>query len=237
MRLKAILVVIFILFSAYANLKAQNLLNGTVLDQVSNEALSQIKVINISNKAETQSDSKGEFQISAKVNDLLVFRAIGYRIDTVLVIGLKPLRHYLLADVNNLQTVRVNRIADYKEQYRLVLRNAKSVSMVQGKPLRISPSRLFGREGKQARYFKRMIKREQYELEIDRKFNAKTITAILPLKQPDLDAFIIRYRPSLSFVRRADADDFKFYLIDAYNKFKRLLPEQKKLVELKADVQ
>lgn len=226
---------LLLLTISYHATKAQTQqIQGRVLDQVTNEALSKVRVTNISRKVETVSKTNGAFQVLAAKNDLLAFEAAGYRTDTVLITEFKPLKQYLLADVNTLQMIRVNRIANYKKQYAQVLRKARAISLRQGRGLLFSPSRYFGREGRQARYFKKMIKKEQLELEIDRKFNAKTITAILPLKQPDLDVFIQLYRPSLAFVRRADAEDFKFYLIDAYNKFKLLPPEKRKLIELEA---
>jgi hypothetical protein len=226
---------LFLLLYLGFTTKAQTLLEGVVLDQVSNQLLDQIHIINISNKKETVSNAKGEFKISANLNDLLVFTSLGYTTDTVLVIGFKQLKHYLKADVNNLRTVRVNGTSNYKEKYAQTLNKANPILLKPGRGLLFYPSSYFSREGRQTRYFKRMIKKEQAELKIDQMFNPKTVTAILPLKQPELDAFLVLYRPSLAFVSRADADDFKFYLLDAFNKFKLLSTEKKVLPQLKIE--
>ena len=74
-----------------------------------------------------------------------------------------------------------------------------------------------------------MLKRGVKESPIDNWFTPKNIQAILPLKQPELDAFLVMYRPTLKFVKKADANDLKFYLIDAYDKFK-LLPADKRVL-------
>lgn len=221
-------------FSLQVN--SQTKVEGFVMDQISNERLSQIQVLNLNSGADVISDAKGQFEIAAKLNDLLVFRSIGYRSDTVLVINFKQLKHYMLASVHNLKTVQVRQTSDYKKQYATVLNRANPILLKPGRGLLFYPTSYFSREGRQARYFKRMIKAEQGELEIDRKFNRNTVTAILPLKQPELDGFMIQFRPTLAFVRRADAEDFKFYLIDAYNKFNDFPPEKRRVTVLKSGI-
>jgi hypothetical protein len=235
MGFKTFIVIVFI-GGALANLplRAQNLVEGYVLDQVSNQALAQVHVVNISHRTEVVSNAKGEFKIAASVNDLLVFRTFGYVSDTVLVTNFKPLKHYLKTDVNNLNTVSVTGTRNYKKQYAQTINKANAVLLTPGRGLLFYPSSYFSRAGRQARYFKRMIKKEQTELMIDQKFNRKTVAELLPLKQPELDAFIMLYRPSLAFVKRADQSDFKFYLINAYNQFKLLPPEKRKVVALKS---
>ncbi len=234
MRFK-LLTILCLLLVVFFNAKAQKPLEGVILDQVSNQVLDQIHIINITNKTETVSDARGEFKIQAKLNDLLEFRSLGYTTDTVLVINFKRLKHYLKADVNNLRAVSVNGTSNYKEQYAQTLNKANPILLKPGRGLLFYPSSYFSREGRQARYFKRMIKKEQAELKIDQMYNRKTVAAIIPLNQPELDAFMMLYRPSLAFVSRADAEDFKFYLMDAYDKFKKLPPEKKMLVPLKSN--
>ncbi|MES2416846.1 MAG: hypothetical protein V4541_01600 [Bacteroidota bacterium] len=215
-----------------ANIKTQAQVNGTVHDQASRKPIVEVDVINLSNKEHTTTNLKGEFTINAKLNDLLVFKLAGYNIDTVLLINLKPIRRYLILDRNMLKTVTIKGEADIRETYAQVFNKANAVLLTPGRGLLFYPSSYFSREGKQARRFKRMLKREVLEKQIDKRYNAKTITAILPIKQPALDAFIVRYRPSLKFVQQASANDFKSYLLNSYDKFKLLPPEQSVLPSL-----
>lgn len=222
--------VFFLLFCA--TVQAQDQVNGLVLARVSRKPISQVEVLNLSNNAQTKSNAKGEFVINAKLNEVLVFKAPGYKADTLLLVNLKPLRRYLELEVNMLNTVSVKG-KSLREQYAQDIKKGEYVHLKQGRGLLLYPSAYFSREGRNARRFKRLIKQEEVELQIDRRFNAKTVTAILPIKQPELDAFIMMYRPSLKFVKRADVEDFKFYLFDAYNKFKQLPAEKRVLPSLK----
>lgn len=78
-----------------------------------------------------------------------------------------------------------------------------------------------------------MVKREEKEKVIDRRFNLKAISAILPIKQSEWDAFYIRYKPDLKFMNRVSNEDLKSYILDCYRKFKLLPPEQQVLPSLK----
>ncbi len=163
------------------------------------------------------------------VNDVLVFRRPGYQSDTVLLINLKPVWRYLAADKNTLKTVVISDTRTLRQQYAQAFNKANPFLLKQGRGLLFYPSSFFGREGRQARYFVRMLKREEKEKIIDRRFNLKSIRAILPIQQPELDAFLVQYRPSLKFAQRVSADDFKSYVLDCYQKFKLLPPDQRVL--------
>lgn len=230
MRLKILSVVILFVM---LGLKMQAQVSGLVFDRSSRKPMDKVDVFNLNNKTQVRSNAKGEFTISAMVNDLLVFSMPGYKSDTLLLVDLKPMRRYLEVAVNTLNTISVVEKTDIREQYAQTFNKANGVLLQKGRGLLLYPSTLFSREGRQARHFKRLLKQDEQEKKIDKRFNVKTITAYLPLKQPELDAFIFLYRPSLKFVTKASADDFKFYLMDSYNKFKLLPPEKKAITFLK----
>lgn len=178
-------------------------------------------------------NARGAFKIKAVLNDVLVFNLVGYKSDTLLLINLNPLRRYLDKSNNLLNAVTVINKQNIKEKYAQTFNKANAVLLTPGRGLLFYPSSYFSREGKQARKFKRLLKREVKEMPIDKWFNSKNIQAVLPLKQPELDAFIVMYRPTLRFVQKAAGNDLKFYLIDAYDKFKSLPAEKKVLPLLK----
>ncbi len=211
---------------------AQHQVKGEVFARSSRKPIAAAEVFNLKNNEHTVCNAKGEFSIKAELNDLLVFKMAGYKPDTLLLINLKPMRRYLDLEVNMLHTVAVTG-QSLREQYAQKLKQGEYMQLRQGRGLLFSPSRFFSKEGRDARRLKRLIKQEEAELPIDRRFNIKTVTAILPLKQPELDAFLVMYRPSLKFVRRADVEGFKFYLLDSYRKFKQLAPEKRILPSLK----
>ena len=217
-----ILSVMFLLL--FVNTKAQ--VNGVIFDQASRKPIAHVELINLSNQERTITDDKGEFKIKAKINQLLVFRRPGYRADTILLTTLEPLRRYMSVDKNVLTTVTVSGYRTIKEQYAQAFNKANPILLQPGRGLLFYPSGYFSREGKQARRFVRMLKHEEIEKMIDRRFNLKTIGLLLPIKQPELDAFLVLYRPTLKFVKQATVDDFKTYILNCYQKFK-LLPQEK----------
>ncbi|RYG16133.1 MAG: hypothetical protein EOO07_13920 [Chitinophagaceae bacterium] len=225
--------VLLLSFAFVAN--AQSDVSGLVQDQATRKAINFVDVFNLNSKVQTATNAKGEFKIKAKINDLLVFWIPGYKKDTLLLTTLGPMRRYLEKDINLLNAVTVKGSTNIKEQYAETFNKANAVLLTPGRGLLFHPSAYFSKEGKQARRFKRMLKQDVKENQIDARFNSKSVTALLPLKQPELDAFLVLYRPSLKFVQSASADDFKFYLINAYDEFKLLPPEKKVLPRLKAE--
>lgn len=227
--MKVIICQIIILFCCISVLKAQTQVSGLVQDRGTRKAINYVDVFNLNNKAQTATNAKGEFTIKAALNDVLVFNIPGYKTDTLLLINLNEVRRYLDKASNLLSTVTVTNNQTLKEQYAQTFNKANAVLLTPGRGLLFYPSSYFSREGKQARKFKRMLKQDVKENQIDKWFNSKNIKAILPLQQPELDAFMVMYRPTLKFVQNADAEDLRFYLIDAYDKFK-LLPADKKVL-------
>lgn len=224
--------IIFLFFCCTA-LRAQSQISGLVQDRSTRKAINYVDVFNVNNKEQTATNAKGEFKIKASLNDVLLFVTPGYKTDTLLLTNLNPLRRYLEKATNLLNTVTVTNNQTLKQQYAQTFNKANAVLLTPGRGLLFYPSGYFSREGKQARRFKRMLKRDLKEMPIDKWFNQKNIQAVLPLKQPELDAFIVMYRPTLKFVQKADANDLKFYLIDAYDKFKSLPADKKVLPSLK----
>ena len=214
------------------NLSAQ--IKGKVFDQALRKPIDQVAVFNLTNKTSTFTNPNGDFNLIGKMNDLLAFSMPGYQPDTLFLINLKPFIKYLQMEVNTLNTVNVNS-KTLREQYAQTFNKANAVLLAPGRGLLFYPSAYFIKEGKRARKLKRMIKQEEIDLQIDKKFNPKIVTSILPLKQPELDAFMVRYRPTLKAINQKSDDDFKFFLYDAYEKFKLLPVNQRILPSLKID--
>lgn len=224
---------IFLLFAlVQLNLKAQEQIKGQVFDQASKKALAKVSILNKNSSLSTETDANGNFTIAAKIGDVIIYQLLGYTSDTVLLINSKKVERFLRSTSNTLNTVNISGEVDLKTQYADVYNKANPVLLTPGRGLRFYPSSFLGKEGKHARRVKKIIESDAVEKEIDKRFNAVTVTALLPLKQPELDAFLVLYRPDIKFAVNADADDFKFYLLEAYEKFKLLPASQKTLPKL-----
>lgn len=205
---------------------------GKVFDHSTRKPLLDVQIVNLNNGKKTSSNEFGEFNIDAKVNDLLEFRRPGYDSDTLFLVNLKPLARYLKIQKSTLSTVTITDKRSLKERYWREFNQVKSFDLPVGRGLIFYPSRFFSREGRNARRFVKMVKLDEKNKEIDRRFNIDLIKKIVPLHQPQLDAFLIRYRPKVNFVRNANAATIKDYILDSYFKFKKLSPSEQVLPSL-----
>lgn len=231
--MKKVFSIFLLLILIQFNAKAQTQIKGQVLDQASKKGLEKVSILNKNTKQATETDADGNFTITAKIGDVIIYQLLGYQTDTALLVNSKKVERFLRPTSNTLNTVNISGEVDVKTQYADVYNKANPVSLTPGRGLRFYPSSFFGKEGKNARRLKKIIESDEVEKEIDKRFNAVTVTALLPIKQPELDAFLVLYRPDIKFAVNADSDDFKFYLLEAYEKFKALPADQKTLPKLK----
>lgn len=231
--MKKVFSIFLLLILIQFNAKAQIQIKGQVLDQASKKGLEKVSILNRNTKQATETDADGNFTITAKIGDVIIYQLLGYQTDTALLVNSKKVERFLRPTSNTLNTVNISGEVDVKTQYADVYNKANPVLLTPGRGLRFYPSSFFGKEGKNARRLKKIIESDEVEKEIDKRFNAVTVTALLPIKQPELDAFLVLYRPDIKFAVNADSDDFKFYLLEAYEKFKALPADQKTLPKLK----
>ena len=231
--MKKVFSIFLLLILIQFNAKAQTQIKGQVLDQASKKGLEKVSILNRNTKQATETDADGNFTITAKIGDVIIYQLLGYQTDTALLVNSKKVERFLRPTSNTLNTVNISGEVDVKAQYADVYNKANPVLLTPGRGLRFYPSSFFGKEGKNARRLKKIIESDEVEKEIDKRFNAVTVTALLPIKQPELDAFLVLYRPDIKFAVNADSDDFRFYLLEAYEKFKALPADQKTLPKLK----
>ena len=101
-----------IYFGGFQNLKAQD--QGIHGQVVGSQSVENIHVINSTSKVFTITNSKGEFKISAKLNDTLVFSSVQYKKLNVLVTANlfyeKPVLIFLEDAINELEEVVIGKI-------------------------------------------------------------------------------------------------------------------------------
>jgi hypothetical protein len=227
MKLKVGVILIISLF-LLKEVRAQVVLNGTVYDIDTKVKLSNVLVRNIKNKQLAITGKSGNFKIPATANDLLIFILHGYAPDTLYLIDLTPKKIELVAEVNALSEVQVtassskpafNPQKDYPEVY-------------EKSKFALSPSRLLGKDARDARHLKRYFDNEIKQRKIDSIFNRKLIGSIIPLKGRDLRNFMAIYRPRLSFLNKSSPDGLNIYINSCYKKFVELTPEEQALPRL-----
>lgn len=211
-------------------LKAQTL-KGIVMELDSSKPIQQVEVKNLRTEMIVETTASGEFEIEAVVNDLLTFGYPGYRLDTLLVVDDEVKRVYMtpLENFNILEDVEITDLSDVQleEEIRIARERGRSLHTAQGGGIAISPSRLFGREAKEARKRYELLLEEKENRVVNSKFNEAIITPITPLKGRDLDLFIVKFRPSYEFVEKSDEEQMRLYIMDSYKEFKNMSQAEK----------
>ena len=229
-------VVVFFLFILLVSGAQAQTLKGIVMELDSSKPIQQVEVKNVRTDVLVETTASGEFSIDANVNDLLTFGYPGYRLDTLVVVDHELKRVYMtpLKDFNILEDVEITDLSDVQleEEIRLARERGKSVHTAQGGGIAISPSRLFGREAKEARRRYELLIEEKENRVINARFNEGIITPIIPLKGRDLDLFMVKFRPSYEFVEQSDDEQIRLYIMDSYKEFKNMSQSEKDKIKL-----
>ena len=96
----------------------------------------------------------------------------------------------------------------------------------------LSPSTWFSKEGKDARRLKRYFANEERERYVDKYYTAKYVATLIPLQGVELQNFMALYRPSYEYVKSNDGPTLAMFINDAYQKYKALPADQRKLQSL-----
>ena len=234
-RMKRIFILL-ILFVATASLGKAQTLEGIVMELGNSRPIQQVEIKNLTTETTVESNASGEFKIEAETNDLLTFGYPGYRLDTLVVVDYEVKRVYMtpLENFNILEDVEITDLSDaqLEEEIRIARERGRSVHTAQGGGIAISPSRLFGREAKDARNRHDLLLAERENRVINSKFNEAVITPITPLKGRDLDLFIVKFKPSYEFVEQSDEEQIRLYIMDSYKEFKNMGQEEKEKIKL-----
>lgn len=201
-------------------------INGYIYDLVSSQPLYNVEIKNLRTNELVNSNREGAFKIAGEINDYLAVQVLGYSPDTIFYYDEAVRRIYLNKDesILHIDEVLVKRLTDNvlaKE-----LEKAKNAGKIVEVPrnqggIKISPSRLWGREAKNARHSVDMLFEEYQARKIDRKFTKHLIASLLPLNDADIALFRERFRPTVEFIENTSTEDLKVYIIESYKTFKK----------------
>lgn len=225
-----------LLLTTFLPSSAQQLLKGKVLELGSNETMSQVEIKNIATGVRAESNRNGDFSIAIKKDEILVFTFPGYRTDSLVVTDLSFKRVYLTGvdDPRLLSEVSITAMTNSRleEERAKAQTQGQVANTVSGGGIAISPSRLFGKEGRNARRSYKLMEEEANNRDIDARFTPALIQSLTPLKGEELGLFTAKYRPKANFIKKASDDDLRIYIIDAYGKFNKLTDSQKEKIKL-----
>jgi len=218
---------------------AQETVLGHVYDfEKKTSPLKGVVVQNLNNGKALQTPISGQFRISAKKGDLLVFSKNGYHTDTLFLINLADKRIFLPVSANQLNEVsilgaRVNPGVFYKDpevhEFKRFetddLRGKKNNDRAGGLKLNLGYGKYRREQTKKAL----LEQREGFDEEINSNFNNIVISNLIKLKDEELKAFIYLYRPSALLVSSERPFNYSSYIIKAYSTWLKLPFKQRKL--------
>lgn len=214
----------------------ETVLNGYVLELGNGEPLRYVEIKNLGTGALAESLEDGSFSIPVDKNHRLQFTYPGYRTDTLVVIEFGIKRVYLTPDGSTIQLDEVQIEAMTDSRLETEIQRAKAegeftdVSQHRG-GIRISPSRWFGKSGRQARQRYDLLLAERERRQIDARFTREAITAVTPLEGVNLELYMTKYRPTTAFLSTANEADLRLYIIDTYAAFKALTPKERAAIK------
>jgi hypothetical protein len=221
MRLKHFLILLAI-FITSGSVNAQDVLKGSVAENGSNNHLSDVFVRDNNSKQLGLTDKQGNFVIKTEVGHLLIFDCPGYVSDTLYVVDMSPKKILLEVKTIALREVHISsthETFDPHKEYPEVYTKSKVYVM--------SPTTWFSKEGKDARRLKHYFQHEAEERRIDQVFTRAYVGSIIPLKDKELEDFMVMYRPTYAFLNSNNAESLAVYINDSYKKYEALPPEKR----------
>lgn len=210
---------------------SQQILNGRVFENKTRIALTGIKIQNTNTKQLVETDNEGRFSINAAVNNILVLTGFSYQADTLMLTNLKEIEIFLEPQKNMLNEVRIITPQvqsfgfynpDFHGQTVAKLTDDKG-NYKGGIAIRLW---WWKKDERQRKKMEQMAIDEKLQLEIAKTFAPGNLAKYLPLKNPELVNFSIRYMPAVSVVR-TKSFNLLAYLNDCYKEFIKLPPEER----------
>lgn len=220
--------------------KAQFTVSGNVLDKSKLNLVPEVKVISTGGTM-SMTDSMGRYTIIVKPGDSLYFvynNKPTQRFPVDKISNSAQFDVSLHVFVNSKYTV-LKEVVVFSKTYRedsLENRQAYADVFEYKKPgisTSTAPGGMAGadvnelinffrfKRNKRLKAFQNRLEDQEKEHYVNYRFNKITVGRITGLKPPQIDSFLVWYRPSYEFTAAADEITFNQYVLDAYYQFKK----------------
>lgn len=220
---------------------SQVTIRGTVYNMNRTKPLEAVSVVSTSGKG-VVTDSNGNYAITVKEGDSISFSYLGRftmkypvsmislynNFDVALHVEATELRQVQVAPRNYHMDSLQNR-QDYAKIFNYKKPGIKvSEPGVGGTGVGLDLDEIinmfrFNRNRRMLAFQKRLIQEEQDNF-IDHRFTKLLVKKITHINSPELDSFMVRYRPSYNFTKTSTDYDFDEYIKLAYREFKKAKP-------------
>jgi hypothetical protein len=220
---------IFLLIVSYGN--SQINLSGKVFEKDSSSIIPFVYIINKGNGNGTMSDANGNFRITSKQTDTLIFSSVGFMKKYVFVKDIltqqnyNELKIYLKNTPINLSMVTVStfKIKPYEREYMNSIIDKSKIRQLDYVTSPISALYMqFSKEGRQLRKLAAIFEEVLLEEQASKKFNAEIFRQLTGDDKIDYEAFR-KYCYSCNdyYIVTHEAYDIYMKIMDCYKNWKR----------------
>ena len=249
--MKKFLILLVLLSCSIAYAQDEEIINGTVLNDATDEPLENVNIVNLNSVRGASTDREGKFTIRASVNDTLYFSYLGFKSIRVRVtndwlkygdikvkmteLGI-ALEEVVVRPVELTGYVEVDaRLIPIYENYRYRI-SGLSTGYEGGrtKPSAVSsvlssifnPAdflyNIFGKKPKQMRKLRQMKEDDEIRNLLANKYDRETLMAVLQLERVDIDEIVNRCNYSQDFIRTASDLQILDAISECYEEYKVL---------------
>ena len=199
-----------------------------VLNDSSLNPIKDCHIINKTQRTGTVSDGFGDFKITANVNDSIMFSALGFETLTIvlsesmydfgLIIRLKPTA-YEMEEVTIRPIIEKPLVTKW-EVYTPPLPNQGGINIPTGFSPVTALYNLFSKEGRQQKYYRKLMDRTADFMIIGEKFNGEIVAQITGLKDEELVKFMSYCNFSNDFLRNYSPETIKRAIRTKYQEYR-----------------
>ena len=199
-----------------------------VLNDSSLSPIKDCHIINKTLRTGTVSDGFGDFKITANVNDSIMFSAIGFETLTIalsesmydfgLIIRLKPTT-YEMEEVTIRPIIEKPLVTKW-QVYTPPLPNQGGINIPTGINPVTALYNLFSKEGRQQKYYRKLMDKTADFMIIGEKFNGEIVAQITGLKDEELVKFMSYCNFSNEFLRNYSPETIKRAIRTKYQEYR-----------------
>lgn len=246
-----VLLIAFLFSAAFCMGQDADKVIGVVINSADSKPLESVNIVNLNQVIGTTTNSKGEFEISAKANDTLHFSYLGFKsikvrvtndwlkfgssnieltelalaLEEVVVNQLK-LTGYLEVDIKQVPAINNN--------YRYSISGLPSTGYEAGKPSAVTkilgsifnPAdflyRMFGKKPNELRKLKKMKEDDEIRNLLASRFDREMLTVLLQVDRVDLDEIVSQCNYSKGFIQTANDLQILDAISECYEEYKLL---------------
>jgi|GEM_PF-98202 hypothetical protein len=223
-----------------AQIPASQNLYGRIKRQLTTEVLPNITVFNKTRSRINRSDAGGNYRIEARPGDTLIFTSAGYLPDTNFIAAWMfeekdGYNIWLRPNIISLPSALVDQLSNY-EKDSLQRRDDYVWIYMQHQDAIVSDSNLtqgfgisldlnfFSEHQKEKRRLRKRLAIEEKDYYIDFRCPPAFVERITGLHDDSLRFFMLHYRPTYEFCRKASTEDIFLYINDQVKKYRNPHP-------------